>query len=95
MSDKVRKEGKLSRLLRMTVFIDKSLEPLFTMRFTPVALAIGVGAFAILLIAGATLLIAFTGLREYIPGYPTGEERLMIIQNLQTAAGLEQSEYNK
>ena len=88
MSDKVRKEGKLSRLLRMTVFIDKSLEPLFTMRFTPVALAIGVGAFAILLIAGATLLIAFTGLREYIPGYPTGEERLMIIQNLQTADSL-------
>ncbi len=88
MSDKVRKERKLSRLLRMTVFIDKSLEPLFTMRFTPVALVIGIGAFAILLIAGATLLIAFTGLREYIPGYPTGEERLMIMHNMQRADSL-------
>lgn len=88
MSDKVRKESKLSRLLRMTVFIDKSLEPLFTLRFTPVALVIGIGAFAILLIAGVTVLIAFTGLREYIPGYPTGEERLMIMQNLQRADSL-------
>lgn len=88
MSDKVRKESKLSRLLRMTVFVDKSLEPIFTLRFTPVALAVGVGAFAILLIAGVTVLIAFTGLREYIPGYPTGEERLQIVQNLQRTDSL-------
>lgn len=88
MSDKVRKESKLSRLLRMTVFVDKSLEPIFTLRFTPVVLAIGIGAFAILLIAGVTVLIAFTGLREYIPGYPTGEERIQIMQNLQRADSL-------
>lgn len=88
MSEKVRKEGKFSRLLRMTVFIDKSLEPIFTLRFTTLMLVIGIGAFAILLIAGVTVLIAFTGLREYIPGYPTGEERLMIVQNLQRADSL-------
>lgn len=88
MSDKVRKESKLSRLLRMTVFVDKSLEPIFTLRFTPVALAVGVGVFAIALIAGVTVLIAFTGLREYIPGYPTGEERLQIMQNMQKADSL-------
>ncbi len=88
MSDKVKKESKAYRLLRMTVFIDKSLEPLFTLRFTPVMLAVGIGALTILLIIGVTLLIAFTGLREYIPGYPTGEERVMIMQNLQRVDSL-------
>ncbi len=88
MSDKVKKESKANRLLRMTVFIDKSLEPLFTLRFTPVMLAVGIGALTILLIIGVTLLIAFTGLREYIPGYPTGEERVMIMQNLQRVDSL-------
>ncbi len=88
MSDKVKKESKANRLLRMTVFIDKSLEPLFTLRFTPVMLAVGIGALTILLIVSVTLLIAFTGLREYIPGYPTGEERVMIMQNLQKVDSL-------
>ncbi len=88
MSEKIKKESKANRLLRMTVFIDKSLEPLFTLRFTPVMLAVGIGALAILLIIGVTLLIAFTGLREYIPGYPTGEERVMIMQNLQRVDSL-------
>lgn len=88
MSEKIKKESKANRLLRMTVFIDKSLEPLFTLRFTPVMLAVGIGALAILLIIGVTLLIAFTSLREYIPGYPTGEERVMIMQNLQRVDSL-------
>ena len=35
-----------------------------------------------------TVLIAFTGLREYIPGYPTGAERAMIVQNLHRADSL-------
>lgn len=88
MSSSTKKESKLHRVLRMTVIVDKSFEQLFTMRFTPVALAVGIGASAILLIAGVTVLIAFTGLREYIPGYPTGEERMRIIQNLQRADSL-------
>lgn len=82
MSQSQKKQSKLHRMLRMTVFVDESFEQLFTIRLTPIALAVGIGASAILLIAGVTVLIAFTGLREYIPGYPTGEERAMVIQNL-------------
>lgn len=88
MSNSQKKESKLYRMLRMTVFVDKSFEQLFTIRFTPIALGVAVGALAILLIAGVTVLIAFTGLREYIPGYPTGEERAMILHNLQRADSL-------
>lgn len=88
MSQSQKKKSKLYRLLRMTVFIDESFEQLFTIRFTPIALGVGIGALAILLIAGVTILIAFTGLREYIPGYPTGEERAMVIQNMMRADSL-------
>jgi murein DD-endopeptidase MepM/ murein hydrolase activator NlpD len=34
------------------------------------------------IIVGVTVLIAFTPLREYIPGYPTGKMRKMLIQNV-------------
>lgn len=88
MSKSKNSESKLHRILRMTVFVDKSFEQLFTIRFTPLGLAVVVGALAVSLVAGVTVLIAFTGLREYIPGYPTGEERLMIVGNLMRADSL-------
>ncbi len=83
-----KQEKKMRRMLRMTVFVDKSFAPLFTVRFTPLVLAVTISVFVILLIAGVTVLIAFTGLREYIPGYPTGEERNMIMRNLQRTDSL-------
>lgn len=88
MSKSQNSESKLHRILRMTVIVDKSFEQLFTIRFTPLGLAVVVGALAVSLVAGVTVLIAFTGLREYIPGYPTGEERLMIVSNLMRADSL-------
>ena len=36
----------------------------------------------ICIIIGVTVLIAFTPLREYIPGYPTGKMRQMLIRNV-------------
>ena len=94
MSEKSKKtktdseEGRMHRMLRMTIFVDKSFAPIFTMRFTPLSLVVGGAATILVLITGVTLLIAFTGLREYIPGYPTGEERLIAINNLQRADSL-------
>ena len=75
-------------MLRVTVFEDKSYDQLMTMRFTPLSLVVGIMMLAVLLIAGVTVLIAFTGLREYIPGYPTGAERALIVQNLRRADSL-------
>ena len=88
MSDNTTKESRWLRMLRMTVFIDKSYDPLLTVRFTPLTLIVGILTLILLLIAGVTVLIAFTGLREYIPGYPTGAERAMIVQNLHRADSL-------
>lgn len=72
----------------MTVIEDNSFDPLFSFRFTPLGFLVTAGALSLLLIAGVTVLIAFTGLREYIPGYPTGEERLVFMHNLQRADSL-------
>ena len=89
MSEKSKKtktdseEGRMHRMLRMTIFVDKSFAPIFTMRFTPLSLVVGGAATILVLITGVTLLIAFTGLREYIPGYPTGEERLIAINKIE------------
>jgi murein DD-endopeptidase MepM/ murein hydrolase activator NlpD len=44
----------------------------------------------ILIITGVTILIAFTPLREYIPGYPTGKMRKMLIRNVLVVDSLEQ-----
>jgi len=43
----------------------------------------------ILIITGVTILIAFTPLREYIPGYPTGKMRQMLIRNVLVVDSLE------
>lgn len=82
------KKSRLRRKLRLTIIVDKSFEELFSIKFNLVRLFFVIGAFSIMLIAGVTVLIAFTGLREYIPGYPTGEERRMIMSNLQRADSL-------
>ncbi|MCQ2204412.1 MAG: M23 family metallopeptidase [Bacteroidales bacterium] len=82
------KSSKLRRKLRLTIIVDKSFEELFSLKFNLVSLFFVVGAITILIIAGVTVLIAFTGLREYIPGYPSGSERRMIISNMQRTDSL-------
>lgn len=82
------KKSKWRQRLCLTVMVDKSFEEIFSFRFNIVSLLFVVGAMVILLIAGVTVLIAFTGLREYIPGYPTGKERSMIISNMQRTDSL-------
>ena len=82
------KQSRLRQKLRFTVIVDKTFEELFSLKFNIIRLFFIVGALAILLIVGVTVLIAFTGLREYIPGYPSGEERRMIISNMQRVDSL-------
>lgn len=83
-----KRPSKLNRKLRLAVIGDNTYEQLFSIRLTPLNVFIIVGSLAILLVVGVTTLIAFTDLREYIPGYPTGEERRMIMNNLQRTDSL-------
>ncbi len=85
---KEKKQSRLWKKLHIAVFTDASFEQLFSLHLTPFSALFTVALLGILLIAGVTVLIAFTGLREYIPGYPTGAERRMIMDNLQRADSL-------
>lgn len=60
---------KLLHKYRMVVLNEDTFEERFSFRLTRLNVFVAVGLSAILLIALTTVLIAFTPLREYIPGY--------------------------
>lgn len=59
----------LRSIFRLVVLNDQTLEEKFSLRLTPMNIIIFGGTFVISLITLTLYLIAFTGLREYIPGY--------------------------
>jgi len=60
---------KLLHKYRMVVLNEDTFEERFSFRLTKLNVFVAVGLSAIFLIAATTILIAFTPLREYIPGY--------------------------
>nr|WP_321405725.1 M23 family metallopeptidase [uncultured Carboxylicivirga sp.] len=79
---------KLKHKYRLAVFNEQTYEEVFGMRLSRLNVFISIGITFIILIISVIYLIAFTGLREYIPGYPSGKERRMIIQNTQRVDSL-------
>jgi len=66
---KVKWYHKLKWKYRIVLMHDESLEERLTFRLTRMNVFIAVGTLTILLIFLTSMLIAFTPLREYIPGY--------------------------
>ncbi len=64
---------KLLHKYRMVVLNEDTFEERFSFRLTKLNVFVAVGLSAIFLIAATTILIAFTPLREYIPGYSSAE----------------------
>jgi len=60
---------KLLHKYRMVVLNEDTFEERFSFRLTKLNVFVAVGLSVIFLIAATTILIAFTPLREYIPGY--------------------------
>ncbi len=80
------KQGKLKRLgvllrrkYRLILLNDTSLDEKFSLRLSPLHILIGILALTIIMTSLVISLIAFTGLREYIPGYGTTEERRQML----------------
>lgn len=71
----------LKNRYRLSIFKDQTYEEVLTFRLTKLNLLSFVGSSIILLIALTTILIAFTPIREYIPGYPDGQLRRQIVLN--------------
>ncbi|MGM0375391.1 MAG: M23 family metallopeptidase [Bacteroidota bacterium] len=79
---------KLRSKYKLAIFDEQTYQEALVLRLSRLNVFTIVGASAIILIALVVLLIAFTGLREYIPGYPDANQRLMIVRNAQRVDSL-------
>lgn len=72
---------KLKNKYRLTISNEGTFDEVLSIRLSRLNVFTVTGLFSIVLIALVTLFIAFTPLREYIPGYPDGEMRKNIESN--------------
>ncbi|HQU99729.1 MAG: M23 family metallopeptidase [Bacteroidia bacterium] len=87
MSNSFRKylASRMRTKLRLVIMKDETFEEKFALRLTPLKTFILVGVSLISLIILTTYIIAFTNLREYIPGYAdVGMKRNLIYLSLKT-----------
>ena len=77
MSEKRLKKQKLKKHLftknRLVILNEDTFEEFFSLRLTLMNVFVFATIGAILIITVTTFIIAFTPLREYIPGYPSGK----------------------
>ncbi len=89
-----RKRDQLRKLFkhpyRIVIFNDLNLHIIKQIRFNARTFVLGLVGAVVSIIIGVIILIAFTPLREYIPGYPSGKLRQNLIQNALVADSLEQ-----
>jgi Peptidase family M23 len=101
MSEEKEKKGEFIKRLRhryrLVVMNDDTFEEKFKLRLTPLGLVILLSSTTIIMIMIVTSLIAFTPLREYIPGYADVGVRRKLIRITLKSDSLEQAlaEHNK
>jgi len=91
------KEKLIHRLrakFRLVIMNDTTFEERFSLMLSPMNIFIWFGSFSILLVVVTTLIIAYSPLREYIPGYPNSEDRKATLRNQVRVDSLEK-ELNK
>jgi len=80
----------LKNKYRLVILNDSTFGEKFSLRLSPLSLIISVSAITITLTIIVISLVAFTPLREYIPGYGTVAERRQILKLGQRADSIEQ-----
>jgi len=81
--------NKLKHKYRLIIYNDDTFEEVGFLRLSRLNLFSVIGSGLILLITAITVLIAFTPIREFIPGYPDGNMRRNIINNVYKLDSLE------
>lgn len=79
---------KLKHRYKLVFLNEQTYEEVFMLHLSRLNVFTYFGTAALLIIVFVTLLITFTPLREYIPGYPSGEERRLILSNTQRVDSL-------
>lgn len=74
---------------RLSIFNEETYEEVWQLRLSRMNVIVFFGGFAILLVALVSILIAFTPLREFIPGYPDSKTRKGYVQNTLKVDSLE------
>lgn len=72
---------KLRSKYKLAVFNEQTYEEVLVIRLSRLNVFTIIGFSVILLVVLVIFLIAFTGLKEYIPGYPDPTQRLLIVRN--------------
>lgn len=72
---------RLKYKYKLSIFNETSFEEIFCMRLSQLNVLVVLSVLAVVLVTLITWLIAFTGLREFIPGYPDGNMRRLITEN--------------
>lgn len=80
---------RLRAKFRLVIMNDTTFEEQFSLMLSPMNIFIWFGSFIILLVVFTTLIIAYTPLREFIPGYPDSEDRKSAQRNEIRADSLE------
>ncbi len=80
---------KLRIKYRLVILDENTFAEKFSLRLSRLSTFIWISSAGLLLIALTTLMIAYTPLREFIPGYPDGSERRLMMSNLAKSDSLE------
>lgn len=80
---------KLHHKYRLSIYNDSNLEEVWFLRLSRMNVLLVFGSLFILIIFGVTILISFTPLREFIPGYPDKNTRKTIVANALKVDSLE------
>ncbi len=79
--EKVKLWDKLKYKYKLSVINETSYEEVLNFRLSQLHVLMALSVLAVILVTLTILLIAFTDLREFIPGYPDGNMRQMIAEN--------------
>jgi murein DD-endopeptidase MepM/ murein hydrolase activator NlpD len=80
---------------RLIIYNDSSIQTVWSIKLTPIKVLTLGSLGAILLILFTTVIIAYTPLRENIPGYPSAKVRQQIIYNYMLVDSLENEIKNR
>jgi len=80
---------KLKVKYRLSIYNDQTFQEVLQLRLSKMNVFVVIGAIALLLITLVTVLIAYTPLREFIPGYPNANTRANIVKNAMMLDSLE------
>jgi murein DD-endopeptidase MepM/ murein hydrolase activator NlpD len=85
------KENRLRNKFRFSIFNDTTHEELFVFRANGLMMLLSIVLSVIFIVISVTVLISYTPLREFIPGYPDAQTRREIVQNALKLDSLEKT----